>query len=157
MSDNSTENKKLNKLREISGKTVALMLGIILVIAGIFLMATHSFASGETISARVIINIILGAVLLFLGLGPFSKWFLILVGLFLIQMGFLFLLTDLHVIPYTTKQTWPIMVIAAGISLVPAGLYKLRRMKSIYLFPAISLIALGIFFSLLLTSLLYHT
>jgi FtsH-binding integral membrane protein len=46
------------------------------------------------------------------------------------------------------RQTWPVMVIAAGISLVPAGLYKLRRMKSIYLFPAISLIVLGIFFSL---------
>lgn len=148
MSDNSTENKKLKKLREISGKTIALVLGIVLVIAGIFLMATHSFASGETITTRVIVNIIVGALFLFLGLGPFSNWLLILLGLFFLQMGLLFLLIDLHVIPYTIRQTWPIMVIAAGISLVPAGLYKLRRMKSIYLFPAISLIALGIFFSL---------
>lgn len=148
MKKNPAESKQLKKLREISGKTIALVLGIILVIAGIFLMAQHSFTSDESITMRVKVNIIIGAVLLFLGLGPFSNWFLILAGLFTLQMGFLFLLIDLHVIPYTMRQTWPILVCAAGISLVPAGLYKLRRMKSIYLFPAILLILLGIFFSL---------
>ena len=148
MKNNPADNKKLNKLREISGKTFALVLGIILVIAGIFLMAQNSFTTDETISLRVKINIIAGAVFLFLGLGPFSNWFLILVGLFTLQMGFLFLIIDLHVIPYTMRQMWPVLVSAAGIALVPAGLYKLKRMKSIYLFPAILLILLGAFFSL---------
>ena len=97
---------------------------------------------------RVIVNIVLGALLLFLGLGPFSNWFLILAGLFVLQLGFLLLLVDLHVIPYTMRQAWPILVSAAGIALVPAGLYRLKRMRSIYLFPAILLILLGIFFSL---------
>lgn len=148
MKKNSADSEQLKKLREISGKTFALVLGIILVIAGIFLMAQHSFTSEESITMRVKVNIIAGAVFLFLGLGPFSNWFLILLGLFTLQMGFLFLLTDLHVIPFTMRQTWPILVSAAGISLVPAGLYKLKRMKSIYLFPAILLILLGVFFSL---------
>ncbi|MBO7639577.1 MAG: hypothetical protein J6S91_11435 [Treponema sp.] len=148
MSDDKADNIKLKKLREISGKTIALVLGIILVIAGIFLMATHSFTSEGTISVRVIVNIVLGALLLFLGLGPFSNWFLILAGLFILQLGFLLLLVDLHVIPYTMRQAWPILVSAAGISLVPAGLYRLKRMRSIYLFPAILLILLGVFFSL---------
>lgn len=148
MSDDKADNIKLKKLREISGKTIALVLGIILVIAGIFLMATHSFTSEGTISVRVIVNIVLGALLLFLGLGPFSNWFLILAGLFILQLGFLLLLVDLRVIPYTMRQAWPILVSAAGISLVPAGLYRLKRMRSIYLFPAILLILLGVFFSL---------
>ena len=148
MSDDKADNIKLKKLREISGKTIALVLGIILVIAGIFLMATHSFTSEGTILVRVIVNIFLGALLLFLGLGPFSNWFLILAGLFILQLGFLLLLVDLHVIPYTMRQAWPILVSAAGISLVPAGLYRLKRMRSIYLFPAILLILLGVFFSL---------
>ena len=148
MKKNSADSEQLKKLREISGKTFALVLGIILVIAGIFLMAQHSFTSEESITMRVKVNIIAGAVFLFLGLGPFSNWFLILVGLFTLQMGFLFLLVDLHVTPYTMRQMWPILVCAAGISLVPAGLYKLKRMKSIYLFPAILLILLGVFFSL---------
>lgn len=148
MSDDKTDGRQLKKLREISGKTIALVLGIMLVIAGIFLMASHSFTSEETISMRVIVNIVLGALLLFLGLGPFSNWFLILAGLFVLQLGFLLLLVDLHVIPYTMRQAWPILVSAAGIALVPAGLYRLKRMRSIYLFPAILLILLGIFFSL---------
>ncbi|MBP5358622.1 MAG: hypothetical protein J6Y69_05490 [Treponema sp.] len=148
MKKNLAESQQLKKLREISGKTFALVLGIILVIAGIFLMAQHSFTSDESITLRVKINIIAGAVFLFLGLGPFSNWFLILVGLFMLQMGFLFLLVDLHVIPFTMRQMWPVLVSAAGIALVPAGLYKLKRMKSIYLFPAILLILLGVFFSL---------
>ena len=35
-----------------------------------------------------------------------------------------------------------------GISLMPAGIYNFKRLRSIYLFPAITMILLGVFFML---------
>ena len=58
------------------------------------------------------------------------------------------LFMDLGFLGYGMEELWPVFSIIFGISLIPAGLYKMKRVKSIYLFPAILFILLGILFLL---------
>ena len=118
--------------------------GLLLIVLGLFLLVSVSTSATKVFSVRAIVMLALGTLGLFLALGITKNDVLVFMGLFCLLSGIFILFVDVHIIPYTLRELWPIIVIEAGVSLFPAGLYRLSRMRSVYLFPAISLVVLGI-------------
>ena len=93
--------------------------------------------------------------------------FLIIVSTFVIYMSiicnnYLFLYLGLNLFVYSIgatiikinfleselKRLWPIMLISFGITLIPAGYIKMKKIKTVYIVPATFLSILGIVFML---------
>lgn len=74
------------------------------------------------------------------------KSFLISLGFMFIFDGVLFSVISLGFTDYTISQLWPVIVINAGLSLVPADFFIHKRLRTIFLFPAILLLGMGILF-----------
>ena len=125
-----------------------LAVGLVLVTFGLLLLASNLTAGTLPFSLRPIFILIMGGVILFVSFSLIHNSFFVFLGLFLFFTGILFTLIDFKVIVFTLRELWPIVVINVGLALFPAGLYKLKRMRTIYLFPAITLVVLGSFFSL---------
>ncbi|MBP5402344.1 MAG: hypothetical protein J6Y36_04210 [Treponema sp.] len=51
-------------------------------------------------------------------------------------------------IPFQMTKVWPLLMIAFGITLIPSGYLRFKKIRTVYLIPAIVLIFLGTVFSL---------
>ncbi|MDR0638488.1 MAG: hypothetical protein LBG27_06255 [Spirochaetaceae bacterium] len=70
---------------------------------------------------------------------------------YFLLIGFFLVLLALKVLPIPFSQSWPLLSVFAGLSLVPAGWYHFTRIHAVYLLPAVLFIVLGcvlLFFSL---------
>jgi hypothetical protein len=65
-------------------------------------------------------------------------------GLFLFLTGFLFLLINSGIIPYTIMQLWPVAGLFCGIALLCSGFYRRKRLGVSYLVPSAVLIVLSL-------------
>lgn len=119
--------------------------GLVLVIIGIFFMVQNAT---NTFAIRPVLLLSAGAIFLALAIALVKNSFFFYFGIFFLLNGIVFFVADTDLSPYTIRQLWPFLVIAAGMSLWPAGLYKLKRIRTVYLFPSIALIALGVTFML---------
>ncbi|MDR2802992.1 MAG: hypothetical protein LBB22_01720 [Treponema sp.] len=134
---------------------VSFFIGVILLLAG---SASPLFSFAAINRFQIIVSfmvMIIGVLFIFLAiklkqrsLYLFFAAFFILVGIFL-----MFKVTGLSNL--TLKQSWPLLSVFAGLSLLPAGWYRYGTIRQIYLFPSIALVVLGGFlmlFSLKLTN-----
>lgn len=124
-----------------------LAVGMSCILLGIyFLVAFHSAAeTGAAVLLRFMCLAGVGMLLLFLSLVLVKSFLLVYVGLQLVFFGILALVIDSHIVRAGLKELWPVLVVSSGVSLLPAGLYRAKRIKSIYLFPGIVLVFLGLF------------
>lgn len=127
---------------------IMLALGLCLVLLGIFFLVAVSTTAVRVIAVRPAILLGIGVVCLFLSLAFMQNSLLIFAGLFCLLCGICTLLIDTKIISYTLRELWPTIMINMGLALFPAGLYKLKRVRTIYLFPAIMMVVLGAFFLL---------
>ncbi|MDR0784732.1 MAG: hypothetical protein LBE74_02455 [Treponema sp.] len=70
---------------------------------------------------------------------------------YLLLIGFFLVLLVLKVLPIPFSQSWPLLSVFAGLSLIPAGWHRFARIHAVYLFPSLAFIILGcvlLFFSL---------
>jgi hypothetical protein len=70
---------------------------------------------------------------------------------YVLLIGFFLVLLALQVLPIPFSQSWPLLSVFAGLSLIPAGWHRFTRIHAVYLLPAILFIILGcvlLFFSL---------
>lgn len=58
------------------------------------------------------------------------------------------LILNTHVIQWNASQLWPIMMIAFGVTLIPSGYLRYKKMRTIYTIPAVVLSFLGFVFIL---------
>lgn len=125
-----------------------LALGLLLVLAGLFLFVGRLESSDRVFAFRPVISLGLGIILLFISLALTGSSLSLFFGLFFLLMGIVLLLMDSGILRCGFSRLWPTIMIAAALSLFPAGLYKARRIRTVYLFPAIMILVLGIVFLL---------
>ncbi|MFA6937094.1 MAG: DUF5668 domain-containing protein [Treponema sp.] len=150
MNDNkNTEKKKFFKIpqtRYTIKQNCILGIGLILVLAGIFLLVRISSFTTKKFVLLPTLLLFVGTISLFLSLAFTQNSVFLFLGIYLVLSGSLTFLTGTSLVPLTMKELWPVLVIAFGVALFPAGFYKMKRIRSVYLFPALTLVALGVFF-----------
>lgn len=129
-------------------KNIVPGIGLILIVMGIFFLVAQSNKAIKVFAVKPFLLIVFGATMIYLGMTFLKKGLYIFIGLSSTMLGVLSLLLEAKILPYNSTQIWPIIIIIFGISLMPAGIYNFKRLRSIYLFPAITMILLGIFFML---------
>ena len=129
-------------------KNIVPGIGLILIVVSIFFLVAHSNKAIKVFAFTPFLLIVFGATMIYLGMTFLKKGIYIFIGLSSTMLGVLKLLLEAQILPYRSSQIWPIAIIIFGISLMPAGIYNFKRLRSIYLFPAITMILLGVFFML---------
>ncbi len=125
-----------------------LAVGLLLVFIGLFVLVGNQEKATKIFAFRPVLSLSSGIILLFIALALTGESFSVFLGCFFVLMGVVFLLVDSHIIPYSFSEMWPTIMIASGLALFPAGLYRAKRIRTVYLFPAIMLVLLGICFLL---------
>ena len=146
--DNKQVFMKLHKIKYRREGKVLLALGLLLVLSGLFIFVGNQESAVKVFALRPVIFLGLGILLLFWSLALSSSSLSLFFGLFFLLIGSVLLLVDSGILPCGFSQLWPTIMIAAALSLFPAGLYKARRVRTVYLFPAIMILLLGIVFLL---------
>lgn len=129
-------------------QNLILAAGLVFVLVGIFLMVKKVSYVTNAFAIRPVLILSASAIFLFLAIALIKNSIFFYCGIFFLFSGIVFLISDTELSDYTIKQLWPFLVIAAGVSIWPAGLYKLKRIRTVYLIPSITLICLGITFML---------
>lgn len=147
------KNEKKDLSRNSQSKTplrqiIILAFGLILFMAGLLLTIRKNSSVTKVFAIRPVVFLSLSVVLLFLAFAYLKNGVFLFLGIFTFLSGIVFLLGDTELLHQRMRNLWPLIVVASGISLLPAGLYKLKRIRTVYLFPAIALVGLGVFFLL---------
>ena len=125
-----------------------LAVGMSCILFGIYFLVAFRAAAGAGIAVFVRFMCLsgVGMLLLFLSLVLIKSYLLVYVGMQLVFFGILALVIDSNIVSAGLRELWPVLVVSSGVSLFPAGLYRAKRIKSIYLFPGILLVVIGLFF-----------
>jgi len=144
MKDTTPENQVKMPLKYHIG----LVIGIGILLCGVFLLA-FKFSSGEdSFGWKSIFLTASGAFLLYISITLIKKAIWVFLGIAFFLFGVQLLLLDAKILPFTFIETWPLTIIICGLAMIPSGLYNLKRIRTIYLFPAILMILMGTFFLL---------
>lgn len=147
---NTNENNAKDTIK--SRHSYLLGLGFAMLLAGIGL-TLHMISKGldaESVT-RPLIFFAVGELLLYCAFCYKKSALLIGLGFMFIFDGIFFSLLDLRMFPMGLKELWPVFVISTGLCFIPADLFINQRIRTIYLFPAVMLILLGIIFLLFST------
>lgn len=137
---------KIPQTKNTVRANIMLAFGIVMLFVGLFFLVRTFVDGNKVFFARDVIMIGAGCLFLFFAFAFTGNSLSVFLGIFFVITGIISLLCDTQIIPLTFKSLWPTWVIASGLALVPAGLYKLRRIRTIYFFPALMLMFLGTFF-----------
>lgn len=135
------------KKRSMTFYNTALAVGAFLIVAG-FLMFAY-LAGGGKFSGdflRQSVFLLAGAAFVYLALLFTRSSFHFFVGLLLVSSSALNVLVERDVIPFTMREWWPLVVILSGLCFFAAGIWKSRRLRLSFMFPSVTLIALGALF-----------
>ena len=124
-----------------------LAFGLSCILFGIYFLVSFSAkgTTGLSVFLRFMCLSGFGMVILFFSIACFKNYLLIFVGTNLVFFGILALIIDTNVSGLKLNELWPFLVVSSGLSLLPAGLYRTKRIKSVYLFPGIALLFSGLF------------
>jgi hypothetical protein len=136
--------KFLNKNIKIN---VVLILGLLLIFIGVLLLTGYFAKNPQSIfSFRGVILFLLGAFILFIELMNPSKTWLMFISSVLMLISLVIGMIDVGFLPYAVKNIWPCFVIIFGLGLVLFSIYKTKKIKAVYLIPALVIMAFGVFF-----------
>ena len=145
----SPEERKFFKIPQTKNavrQNILLAAGLLLVLAGIFLFVKAFASATKVFAIRPVVFLCAGAVFIFLALAFTKNSIFVYLGTTSVLFGIISILTDTGITSLSMKELWPAFVIACGVSLFPAGFYKMKRVRTVYLFPSITLVALGVLF-----------
>ena len=144
---NKTERRPKMHLTKFQ-KTI-LAAGFISILAGALKLAVSAADFQFTFHyMRSVFIIIFGALILYFGLIAIQKSWTIFAGILCILFGFLLFLVDSNILSFSLYQIWPFVVILSGLSLIPAGFYRYKRILPVFFVPSIVLVGMGFFFLL---------
>lgn len=125
----------------------ALALGLCFIVAGSLLLVF--FMSGKRMFFfRPIFFLVFGALLLYISFVKTHKAKHIFLGSLFALTGILFLFADSKMIPYGLNELWPCIVINTAISLIPAGVFRYKKIHPVFFVPAVVIALMGIIFLL---------
>ncbi len=122
--------------------------GLILLFFGIFLTVKKFIPGIQVFYAKDVFLLGAGLIFVFFAFALTGSGLFVYLGIFFSLTGILSLFIDTNIIKYKFSDLWPLEVIFSGIALLPAGLYKLKRVRTIFLFPSLTLVVLGVLFLL---------
>ena len=132
-------------------RNVILAFGLILIFAGILLAVYFTFNTsfpGFKMAVFPVLFLFSGGILIFLTFGLTKDPIILSIGIVLFLWGITALLSNTGLVPFTKKQLWPLIVVFSGIAVFISGLYHFKKIRSFYLFPSLTLVALGFLFLL---------
>ncbi|MBO6131341.1 MAG: hypothetical protein J6P28_05175 [Treponema sp.] len=127
---------------------VGLVIGIGILLSGVFLLATKFSKTQDPFGWKSIFLTGAGAFLLYISFALIKKGIWVFLGIVFFLCGVHILLLDVNILPFSFIETWPLTIVICGLALIPAGLYNHKRIRTIYLFPAVLMILMGIVFLL---------
>lgn len=125
-----------------------LAIGFLCIFVGItcLLMLPAKKAEGF-LSIFFIVLMFIAAVVIYVSL-VFRKSILLYVGLNLLIYSVAALVANANPITLGLNKLWPLVMISFGITLVPSGYLKYKKIRTVYIIPASALVFLGTVFAL---------
>ncbi len=128
---------------------ISLACGILFILLGIVLLLLSNAKSSDVqIPLLTFLLLTTGAVSLFFSIAITQRAFFLYLGLNMCFFGLLSLSLAFNVFDLTFYKIWPLGMIFGGVSLVPSGYFRYRKMHTAYIFPSVVLILLGLLFCL---------
>lgn len=128
---------------------IVLIIGLALIFAGVLLLTGFFARNPQSIYLfRGVLLFILGASFLFIELMTSTKTWLMFISIVLMLISVILGMIDVGFLPYGVKNLWPSFVIIFGFALILFSFYKTKKIKAVYLIPALTIIFFGVFFML---------
>lgn len=127
---------------------VLLAAGVILILAGLLLISRFSAGFGAEVPSASIAVMILGAVIFYIAMTLIHWAFFFFLGLLVFLLGLCMTFVFTNVLPFGPEHLWPIAVLLSGLCLILTCFFKHRKLRGVYLFPALLIEVLGAVFLL---------
>ena len=127
---------------------VLLAVGVILILAGLFLISRFSTGFASEVLVVPFAIMIFGAVIFYVAMTLVHWAILFFLGLLAFCVGLCSSFVLSGILPFGTEHLWPIAVILSGICLILTCVFKHRKLRGVYLFPAALIEVLGVVFLL---------
>ena len=127
---------------------ILLAAGVLLVLAGLLLISKFSADFGAEIPTSSICTMILGAVIFYIAMTLIHQAILFFLGLQIFCIGLCMTFVFAGVLPLGPESLWPIVVLLSGICLLLTCIFKHRKVRGVYLFPAVLIEIMGLVFLL---------
>lgn len=128
-----------------------LAVGVVLILAGLFCLSqlpAFSERLDAGFPALPVAACGIGAVALYATLVKKAGSFFFFSSLYVFLLGILAFSFHLKVVPFRISQVWPLLMLLCAVCLVVTCLRSERKLRTVYVFPAVTLAALGAFFML---------
>ena len=127
---------------------ILLAAGVLFLLAGLLLYSRFVAGPDSEIPVISICTMILGAVIFYLAMTVIHWAVIFFSGLQVFCMGLCMTFMFSNILPIEPAQLWPIAVILCGICLVLTCVFKHRKVRGVYFFPAVLIEILGVVFLL---------
>lgn len=94
------------------------------------------------------VQILLGLFAVYVALKVTKKGYQVFSSLLFLLLGLYQFLLMNEVIPFSLKETWPIIGVISSLCLLVSGLYRYRKMKILYIVPSFILLLMSLWYSL---------
>lgn len=128
--------------------SILLAVGMVFITAGFLLFVSLVDTEGAPDTRMNIACTLCGALFLYLTMVRTKRPTHLFAGMFLMTAGVFSLLVVHRIIPYTMNEWWPILVVFGGVYFFVAGMFRKRKMRLSIVFPAVTLVLLGVLFML---------
>lgn len=127
---------------------IILAIGILLILAGLFLISFFSSGFIESFPVLDVSIMVLGAAIFYITL-VWIKWAsAFFAGLYIFACGLLFTFIDFNVVDSGLNVLWPLFSVFGGLCLILTCIFKHGKLRGVYFWPSLLLIGLGAFFLL---------
>ena len=127
---------------------ILLAAGVILILAGLLLVSRFFAGFGAEVPTGSILIMFLGAVIFYIALTLIHWALFFFLGLLVFFLGLCMTFVFSNVLPFGPENLWPISVLLCGLCLILTCMFKHRKIRGVYFFPAVLIEILGIVFLL---------
>ena len=127
---------------------ILLAAGVVLVISGLLLISRFSSGFSEEVPVFSIAMMISGAAIFYVAMTLIHWAIFFFLGLLVFCIGLCMTFVFTGVLPFGTAQLWPVGGMLSGVCLVLTCVFKHRKVRGVYLFPALLIEILGMLFLL---------
>ncbi len=125
-----------------------LVLGMMLLICGAGLILTTTGMVPAFLAFSYTLLTMFGMLITLTIMRRRKNYTWLFLGLVMVFSGIVFLALRAFAPQLGIKQLWPLVMVFIGLSIVPAGYFRARKAKALYLIPAAGFVILGAFFLL---------
>ena len=122
--------------------------GVILILAGLLLISRFSVGLGADVPVASIGIMAGGAAIFYVAMTLLHWAVLFFLGLLVFFLGLCMTFVFSGLLPIGPEHLWPIAVLLCGICLLLTCVFKHRKIRGVYLFPALLIEVLGVVFLL---------